>query len=74
MYKDQPLIFTRHDNENEQYSLSDDIKQYIENPEFIQQFKNAIAFLGRENPLLYQSLCINDLNLLCRFSLRADVG
>ena len=42
------------DNENEQYSLSDDIKQYIENPEFIQQFKNAIAFLenkyfGEEN-------------------------
>ena len=42
------------DNKNEQYSLSDDIKQYIENPEFIQQFKDAVAFLenkyfGEEN-------------------------
>ena len=32
-------------------------------------FRQAIVCLGRENPLLYQSLCINDLNLLCRFSL-----
>ena len=49
-----PKEYFIQDNENEQYSLSDDIKQYIENPEFIQQFKNAIAFLenkyfGEEN-------------------------
>ena len=49
-----PKEYFIQDNENEQYSLSYDIKQYIENPEFIQQFKNAIAFLenkyfGEEN-------------------------
>lgn len=49
-----PKEYFIQDNENEQYSLSDDIKQYIENPEFIQQFKDAVAFLenkyfGEEN-------------------------
>ena len=49
-----PKEYFVQDDKNEQYSLSDDIKQYIENPEFIQQFKDAVAFLenkyfGEEN-------------------------
>ena len=49
-----PKEYFVQDDKNEQYSLSDGIKQYIENPEFIQQFKDAVAFLenkyfGEEN-------------------------
>lgn len=49
-----PQQYFIQDDKNEIYSLSDDIKQYIENPEFIQQFKDAVAFLenkyfGEEN-------------------------
>ena len=49
-----PQQYFIQDDKNEIYSLSEDIKQYIENPEFIQQFKDAVAFLenkyfGEEN-------------------------